>query len=204
MRRWSSRTSAGFTLIEVMVSVAVFAVISAAMLVALNQVLNSAATSKRALGELAAVQRAFVLIGEDLRQTADRPARTAIGDVKPAFSVEPDGFEFSRAGDRRIRGDASGDLRRIGYRLTTEGELVRLRWPRVDRARRGAPVRQVLLEDVDSWRLRYYLDGEWHDQWPPRRRGDSGDAAGPAYPRGVAIRLVLPGHGAIKRTFELP
>ena len=204
MNAATQRHQGGFTLIEIIVAISVFAVIAAAMLVALNQVLNGAATSRRALDRLADLQRTFVVMGQDLRQTADRPARSAMGDSQPAFSVEANTLEFTRGGSRRLRQRQGSELQRVAYRLSSDGELTRLSWPRVDRDQRSEPVRQVLLDDIDSWRLRYHSGGQWHDDWPPRAGARENDDSLPAYPDAVAVRLEMAPYGPVERSFELP
>ena len=156
---------AGLTLVEVLVSLAIFAVIGAAGLTVLNTMARTSEASEGRLERLAEIDRALLVIRRDLLQLLPQPV-----------TLTEDGLRHNRAlGDS----DAIG----VAYRLEA-GTLVR----RVERATQD-PVDQSLLEGVVSarWRL---LDGAraWHGDWPP-----AGQEAGvPPFAAELALEVTQP------------
>mgnify|MGYP000223350805 CR=1 FL=1 len=189
----------GFTLIELLVAVTVFAVIAAAMFVALNEVLRSAAASRAELERLAALQRSLTIMGEDFRQAARRPSRDRFGDTMAALAVRNDSLHLTRSGYRSLADQRASNLRHIAYELDDDGQLLRHRWPRVDRSRESEPATQTMLNDVNDMTLRYRYEGEWLDQWPPSDQSED-----EPWPRAISIRLDTEDYGAVNRTFTLP
>lgn len=189
----------GFTLIELLVAVTVFALISAAMFVALNEILRSAAASREELNKLAALQRAFTTMGQDFRQAANRPSRDRFGDTMAAFSVRQGTLHITRGGYRGLGDPRASTVRHIAYELNEDGHLLRHRWPRVDRSRESEPATQIVLDGINEMEVRYRYGGAWRDDWPPP--GESGSRA---WPQALSIRLDTEDYGAVNRTFPLP
>jgi general secretion pathway protein J len=190
----------GFTLIELMVAISVFAVISAAMLVALNEILRGAAASRAELDRLAALQRGFVTLGNDFRQAVPRPTRDQLGDSMPALTRRGERLHLTRSGHRSLAGSSGSNLQHVAYELADDGRLLRHSWPVLDRGNRSEPRTRVLLRDVEGMTLRYRHRGGWRDQWPPLNQSE----ASVDRPRAIAIRLELSHYGAVTRTFALP
>jgi general secretion pathway protein J len=94
--------SAGFTLIEVLVSLALFALIGGAGVSVLDQVLRTQARTQVQLDELAAMQRAMFLITLDFSQgdsiVADDAVQVGHGAVAVTYAVQ-DGVLLRGLGD---------------------------------------------------------------------------------------------------------
>ncbi len=154
---------AGLSLIEVLVSLAIFAVIGVAGLAVLDTISRTSERTEGRLERLADIDRAFLVIRRDLAQIT----RTQI-------TLDADGIAFGR-----LRGDGDGSVR-LAFAL--DGTTLTRQ---VDQA--GAdPVRQSLLNGVIAveWRL---LDGarRWHPVWPPAGADTT------AYPPPLAAELTL-------------
>ncbi|MFN4262957.1 MAG: type II secretion system minor pseudopilin GspJ [Thioalkalivibrionaceae bacterium] len=137
----------GFTLLEMMLAVAIFALVSVLAFGGLNQVLRVDEASAAAQRELAALDVAFALVARDVAQIVALPPRDSLGDRQPEFVLERtrDGFEA-----RWVRTGAGVDgLEYVGWRLDDEG-LARLRFAVVDGADLGAPRVRVLLRHADA------------------------------------------------------
>ena len=164
----------GFTLVEMLVALAVFAVVGLMS----AQLMSRTLASHEILGErsarLAEVQRAMLILKRDLVQINGRSVRDLFGDPLPPVMIGADGMmEFSRAGWRNPLHSPRAELQRVAYRIH-EGHLHRAWWSVLDRAQDSEPVVQRLLSDVDQVEF-FALDanGEEHSFWPNELGGAS-------------------------------
>jgi len=200
----SRREEGGFTLLELLVAVAIFAVVAAAAYGGLSSVLHSDARLDEHSRALAQLQLGLQLIQRDLLQASPRGARDQYGDTELPFVSGPAPerlFSLTREGWPNPAALPRSDLARVAYELEGD-QLVRVAWPEVDRAPGTEPTSTVILGGVDTVDLRY-MDAQrnWHDEWPPL--GAPPDAA-KRPPR--AVELVI-GHrrwGRVRRLFGLP
>lgn len=195
----------GFTLIEVLVALAVFGVVSILAYAALGQTLSNADLLTERMERLQAVQRAVRFLDADLMQAVPRPVRDALGDgYEPAIRsslASEFALEVTHGGWPNPAGLPRGTLQRSAYRIE-DGELIRYHWRVLDRTINNEPIATVLLEDVDSIVFRYLqADGEPVDQWPPI--GAEGPGGIRLRPRAVEIVLTLADEGEIRRLVEI-
>lgn len=197
----------GLTLIELLVAVALLAVITGMAYRGLDSVSRS---SERNLAEgdrWQGVALLFERIASDVAQPSRRPVRAGAEGAAPlpewwgrgvlgvGESVGSDPaaaqLEFTR------RSPQGRDDVRLGYRLRDD-KVELLLWPVLDRAPGTLPEVYVLLDGVSSLRFRH-LDnnGAWQDIWPV-----AGNAA--ALPRAVAIEITVKDGVTLQRMFALP
>jgi len=193
----------GFSLIELLVAMAVLAALAAISFRGLNSILDAEArvlSETRRWNDIAAV---VAHIGRDLSLAAARPVRDGAGRLLAAMTLgdsqggSPDQLVVTRLGDSDDGGNAAqADPRRIGYRLRAE-TLEYLVWPSADAAPDAAPVVHVILENVTqvNWRA-LGPDGAWAAAWP-------GDQPVNALPRAIEAQFVLAGGERITRLFLL-
>jgi general secretion pathway protein J len=198
------KRAGGFTLLELLVALAIFAVIGAAAYSGLNTLLAVRATLERDHERLRQVQLALLWLRRDAEQLAPRPVRDAFGEPRPALIGDNrarDLLILTRTGrDNPLDLPRSG-LERLGYRLRDD-QLLRLSWPVLDRAEGSDAQSSLLLDEVRELSLRY-LDrsGQWHERWPPPGTPDT--ALG-RLPRALEVRLELSDWGELRRLFLLP
>ena len=195
----------GFTLIEVLVALAVFGVLSLLAYMSLGQTLNNADMLTERMDRLQSIQRTMSYLGTDLLQTVPRPVRGELGDTPLPALQSSFGSDFSlqltHGGWPNPAGVPRSTLQRAAYRLE-DGELLRYHWNVLDRTVNNVPVATVMLEDVDSLTFRFMeANGEWSDQWPPLSAQLSAPNAN--RPRAVQIILELPDEGEITRIIEV-
>ncbi len=197
------RFSKGFTLVEVLVAVFVFGVMTTLAYATLGQTLSNAELLTERMDRLKAIQRAVRIIDADLMQTAPRPIRDPLtGNSAPAFRSEA-GYDFAleltRSGWNNPAGLKRSTQQRSAYRLEDD-ELVRYHWIVLDRTLANEPRRAVLLDGVENFELRYLtLNGEWSGEWPPFGSG----ANDRIRPRAVEMLLTLADEGEIRRVLEV-
>lgn len=195
----------GFTLIEVLVSLAVFAILAALAYGVLNQTLASAEMLSDRMDRLQAVQRTMRILSEDFVQLAPRPVRQELGDSYAAalLTSYESGFalELTRAGWRNPLALPRGTLQRAAYRIE-EDQLVRYHWNVLDRTLSNEVIGVTLLDGVESIVFRFMRDnGEWTDQWPPQ--GAPGPSGMRQRPRAVELVLTLQNEGTLTRLIEI-
>jgi general secretion pathway protein J len=195
----------GFTLIEVLVALAVFGVLSVMAYMALGQTLSNADMLGERMERLEAIQRAIRYLDSDLMQAAPRPVRGLLGDgyepaVRSSFASEY-ALEVTHGGWTNPAGMPRGTLQRSAYRIE-DGELIRYHWRVLDRTINNEPIETVLLDGVESIVFRYLTsDGEGSEQWPPANVPGPGGFR--LRPRGVEILLTLTDEGEIRRLVEV-
>lgn len=195
----------GFTLIEVLVALAVFGVMSMLAYSALGSTLANADYLSDRMERLQSVQRTVRYLSSDLIQSAPRPVRSQLGDsYEPAMrSVLAAEFviELTHGGWGNPAGLPRGTVQRVAYRLE-DGELLRYYWGVLDRTYANEPIVTVMLDDVEDLRFRFYsASGEPSEIWPPQSL--QGGAGLRMLPRAVEIVLTLPDQGEITRLLEV-
>ena len=199
------RRLAGFTLIELMVAMAIFGILSALAYGVLNQtILNSEILSNR-MERLRGIQKTVRIISDDFIQLAPRPVRQDLGegfsaalttDIQSVYAIE-----LTRGGWSNLIVLPRGTLQRAAYRLE-ENELVRYHWNVLDRTLNNEPVAVVLLDGVESLAFRFLqTNGEWTELWPPANT--PGPTGFKLRPRAVEMLLTLQGEGEITRLIEV-
>ena len=198
-------SASGFTLIEVLVALAVFGILAIVSYLTLGQTLSNADLLGSSMDRLQSVQRAIRFLDNDLMQAAPRPVRDLLGEsyepaVRTSLGAEY-ALELTHGGWNNPAGLPRSTLQRSAYRIE-DGDLIRYHWNVLDRTLGNEPVAILLLEDVDSLVFRYLQsDGEWSEQWPPAT--SQGASAVRLLPRAVEVLLALPDEGEIRRLIEV-
>ena len=198
------RSSSGFTLLEILVAVAIFAIFSAMAYGGLTQLLSNRERIDAERVFWREFSLAFYRMEQDFLYARNRPIRNLSGGLQIPFegkgtmfrlASDPRNVEFTRGGVELPNGT---DLQRVGYAF--EGDKVlRETWAVLDRGPASEPVRTALLENVSEFTITFYHQGEWIPQWPP-----IGQQAGlnvPLLPRAVQVTVTLKDRGEFKRTF---
>ncbi len=208
MRVYKS-TNTGFTLLELLIAIAVFAVLAIMSYGTLSSVLLSQTQTREAAQQLARVQQAVLHIERDLLQIVVRPIRDySHVDPIPAlmgaeFGIER--LEFTRTGRANPNIAPRSYLQRITYAMPDDEEhkLYRYVWPSLDRSQGQEPRRYLLLDDVEELVLRFYDDkGEEHNSWPPPLLAGTGNIT--VMPQAIKVVLKLKSMGEIWRLLAIP
>lgn len=187
---------AGFTLVELIVALFIFGILSAASVALMMFSVDSQAASREALAEMSDVRRVNAALTNDLIQIAPRPTRDEVGQRQNAF-FGGDGqtsdllLSFVRSGWTNYDDEARSSLQKVDYRLV-EGRLERSAYRYVDGAEALPPA--VLLDGVEAVALRYRIDGEWRDRWDPTRAD--------LLPQAVELTVTIEGLGPVRQLFQ--
>ena len=200
-----SKPARGFTLIEILVAMAIFALLSALAYGSLGQIITSSEVLSARMDRLQAIQRTMRLMSQDFLQLSPRPIRSELGegfaaalrsDFESGFAIE-----LTRAGWNNPMVLPRGTLQRAAYRLE-EDELIRYHWRVLDRTLSNEVIGVTLLDDVESVAFLFLQEnGDWTDQWPPL--GRQGPLGLRLRPRAVQVVLTLVDEGEITRIIEV-
>ncbi|MBF0424393.1 MAG: type II secretion system minor pseudopilin GspJ [Magnetococcales bacterium] len=202
--------TAGFTLVELLVAMAVLAIMLVTAFGGLKALLTTQEESSRRNRELSQLQSLVNQLRTDLEQAVDRPVKDGEGNDQLAMIGQPVMEEAPSQLDKEAaelpflaltRGGRAnplhvhrGSLQRVAYAVKKK-QLVRLSWETLDQAPNTQPVREIMLENVRTVDVRY-LDGDlaWHTRWP-----EGGRSSTSFFPRAVEITLDVRGWGRIRQ-----
>ncbi|MDH5711268.1 MAG: type II secretion system minor pseudopilin GspJ [Gammaproteobacteria bacterium] len=194
------RADKGFTLIELMVAIAVFSVMAVMAYGGLSQIIENNRHSRIELERLQVVQRAMLTINRDINQIIARNIRDEYGNPQPYINAGNNLdylIEFTRSGRRNPAELKRSNLLRVAYQLK-DNKLIRLFWPQLDRAPTMQAYENELIDRVKSIDFRYLDDKkEWHTDLPPL--ADSGKSQLKA----IELTLELEDWGTIKRLYQV-
>lgn len=197
----------GFTLLEIIVVVLVFSVMSVMAYGGLRSVLRTRSGIENAMTRTADLQRAYMRLRSDFQNLRDRPARDEYGDAQAALSIDRDQqLSLIRGGQRNPLGTSRSSLERIRYTFKDHA-LHRASWRAIDLPQKSEPVDLVLLANVEEVRWRF-LDTafEWQEQWPAdsQNRAAGTSSASDPPPLAVEVTLVTKDWGQTRFLFRTP
>lgn len=156
----------GYTLVEVLVAVSIFAILAGTTYVALDGLSRAALEHRDRAEDFAELQLALSRIEADLRQLVSRPVRGPDGRPRPALSGERRQLEATRAGWANPSGQKRSTLQRFAWQLN-DGALVRRSWPVTDRSAATRHFDETLLDDAQNLELQFRdQQGRWREHWP--------------------------------------
>nr|WP_228287411.1 MULTISPECIES: type II secretion system minor pseudopilin GspJ [Serratia] len=192
----------GFTLVEMLLAIALFAMLSLTALTVFRGVLKNDEITQRKSTQLTQLQRALAIVERDLTQAQ---ARAPTGDKRwpaaPEFAVlqtaGEEGGDFQLLLIRNGWPNPQARLpratqERVAYRYR-QGRLERLSYPNLS-SPQAAARSVLLLSEVTRFQLRFYRQGEWLTAW----------RAGGLLPQAVEIAIDTPALGEVRRIVTLP
>lgn len=191
-----AKLQSGITLLELLVVIAVFAVMATAAYNGLQGSLKAEENFNAAMKDLEAVQMSLTLFQRDIMQLSSRAIRDAYGDEEAAI-VLYNGRElsFTRGGNFSSLKLDTTELVRVAYSLQDE-QLVRSHWRHLDSTQGERPLRVSLLDKVTDLQMRVLdQDNVWHRDWPISSNTTI---------RALEITLELEDWGEIRRLLPTP
>jgi general secretion pathway protein J len=158
---------AGFTLVELMVSLFIFGLLAISGVALLRFSIDAQSDTKARLDQVTAIGKLTALMESDLAQAVPRITRDSLGNAVPAFFGGEGGngqlaLGFVRAGWSNPDALPRASLQRVEYRYVDK-RIERVAYPMLDGAEPNEP--STILDHVQSFRLRYRYGGKWVDRW---------------------------------------
>ncbi|MCJ8297195.1 MAG: type II secretion system minor pseudopilin GspJ [Colwellia sp.] len=188
----------GFTLLEVLIAIAIFSVVSLASFTIFDTVLRGDENSKIRSDRQNELQRAFLLMERDFTQIAKRsmrvngeaPSNSFLQTSDDSFLADEQAIAFVRNGwtNPGLLLPRS-DMQRVAYRVVDE-TLQRLHYNFVDAVVGQEPKVRPLISQVTNLTFEFYDGSKWQDKW-----------SGSTLPQAIAIEIETEDYGLIRRQF---
>lgn len=190
--------SKGFTLIEILVALMIFAIMGVLAAMSLHSILRTHEALKKSDHELLQLQVTMTLLRRDLMQAVDR---------KPGFIGSSDDITFTRTGlANPFNINRQSNMQQIGYALLGN-KLVRLTWDALNQPSSIKPEAQVLLQNVQSLTWQFVADnGSKSSNWPLPSVPTTSPVTITPSPLPVAVLMVMhiKNEGVIDGVFPIP
>ncbi len=193
--------SRGFTLLEVLIAVALFAILALSATGLLSTVLDSQQVSQENNKKINELQRAFLVMERDFLQMARRKVRLEgetpldgfIHDNESTYSANTHGIAFVRKGWRNpALMLPRSDVQAVAYQL--DGDVFnRLHYVFADPVVGTEPKVRPLINDVLAVDFEYHNGKKWVKDLP----ADD-------LPLAVAIEIEIEHYGLVRRQFLVP
>lgn len=207
IRSEALKSRGGFTLIELMIAVGIFSLMTIFAYAGVNQVIRARTLTAETLARLSDVQFTLRMLAMDVEQLHPRPVREELSEtLTPSLIADLRRYnqlELTRGGWRNPLGSPRPSLQRVAYRLE-DGELIRSHWNVLDRLQMNRPVEFILIDGVEAFEVRFMqADGTWIESWPaPELAPETGLGA---RPRAIEVTLEFEdaNTGTLRRVFEV-
>lgn len=177
----------GFTLLELLVALAVFAVLATLAYGSLGRLLGARDTLAARAEALGRLQRVQALLARDCGALVQRPVRDELGDPEPALRRAPDGsLELTQGAFANPLDQPRAQVQRVRWQVR-DGVLYRDAWPVLDRVPGTRPRSQRMLDGVRGFTVGI--------------ESGTGAAGGS---RAVSVQLDAPPFGAVEWLFLVP
>lgn len=217
-QRVKVKSQAGFTLIEVLIALAITAFVASIAYASLSTVMAGVESTREIANRTYEINRAWSILTRDLQQFTKRPVRDEFGEIEAAMTGGVASrflLSFTRSGWHNSQAQQRSSLQRVNY-LLEDDALWRESYAVLDRASDTQARRVKLLEGVEYFELGFLAslgevetgnDGNnldtknWRDNWVDGS-GQLGALLEP--PVALEIRMQLQDIGEVRRLYALP
>ena len=192
----------GFTLLELLVALSIFSILSVMAYGGLHSVITTKQSIEKAADRVSEIQLVMMRISNDLRQAVKRKIRDEYGDFLPAMQSSQSGDEsmsWTRAGYRNPAQLIRSNVQRVSYKFDNQ-KLLRVTWSVLDRAQDTEAMETEVLTNIESIEWRFLNNKlEWVSEWPE----DETTTEEAPLPKAVEFSFELQDMGKIRRLILL-
>lgn len=187
-----------FTLIEMMLSVIIMAVIAQGTYELMSGVFSTSETVQDNTDTFHHLEKAINLMDNDFPQIVPRETRLSGTSTRSTMAVGETMFESEGTGITFVRGGAlnpggllpRGEVIRVWYRFK-EGKLQRAVYPYPDTVVSYEPEFETILEKVKKFRIYFFKQGMWSMGWQNKA----------TVPKGIKVEIETEDFGVITRIY---
>lgn len=191
--------SSGFTLLELLVALSIFSILSVMAYGGLQTVITTKQSSQQAAERIAEIQLVMMRVSNDLRQAVTRKVRDEHGDFLQAMQSSDQTMAWTRLGYRNPAQLKRSNVQRVAYKLEQQ-KLIRVTWPVLDLAQDTEAMESEVLSKLESIEWRFLNnEKEWLSSWPE----DGEKAELFPLPKAVELTIELQDWGKIRRLILL-
>jgi general secretion pathway protein J len=199
----NKRPASGYTLIEVIIALAVFAILSTMSASVMLQAFKTKARLAEETERINKLELAVALVRRDVEQILNRSIRGNEMHLFPPFIGESNYTEFTRGGYVNPNATVqSSTLKRVAL-ICKDQSLTRRSWATLDSPARSDRQDKVLLNDLDGCTLSYVSQSqEILSAWRPYAVSQGQKNA--SIPAGIQLTLQLKHLGKVDILFSIP
>lgn len=193
----------GFTLIEILIALMVFAIIASITSSSLYHAFNTRKLVNAQADRLSSLQLAISIIQQDTIQTVNRPVRGNEMRLFPAFIGQLEYLELTRGGYINPQSqEKRTTLKRVAL-VCLDGKLLRRTWSTLDPADRNTYEDRELLDKLTDCHFNYLNKNlqvlpEWREQ------AFAGNQPKEPLPKAIQINFKLQDWGEMNMLFIIP
>lgn len=178
----------GFTLVELLVAIAIFAVLSALGWKVFDYLIKVKTRNTEHEINLGQLQEAYQQVLRDTVQTVPLTANIN-NEIQPALVLQNTGLSFSKTGvtDPLQRGISPDERVEYQYRAD-EKKVYRLKYRYLNRTGSDQPESSVLLSDVEQFEV-IVLNPDENTTWPDSAENLNDSTQKQKLPKGMKIKL---------------
>lgn len=207
------KRAGGFTLIEVLIAMAITALVATLSFSSLSSVLSTVESLREHGERTAEMNRAWTIVSRDLRQFTQRPVRDQFGEAESAMfggAAVDQSLSFTRTGWHNSNLRLRSELQRVRYRLE-DNILWRESYFVLDRNSDSEAQRVELIRNVVDFEVAFLgasteVRGEELDteNWPTNWGVNASNRNVVEPPQAVELRLELEDWGELRWLYDLP
>ena len=189
----------GFTLLELIIAIAIFAVVSVLTYSGLSSVIQTSQVTEEAADKLRQLQLAMIFVQRDMMQMVPRQVNNGSGQLAEALiSMRGENIlEFTRDGNPNPADRRRSTLQRVRY-IIEDDQWFRLSWNQVDHTENEEAQKQLLLDKMSTLSFRFLnRQKQWQDTW--QKENSAGHLI--ELPRAIEMNLEHEHWGEIQRIF---
>lgn len=194
------RNKQGFTLLEILIAMVVFAILSLILSGALHNVINIQERTEMSAARVRELQLGTLYLSRDIEQAINRPILNTSGRQDAAMIGTANTITFTHAGIASTPDMlARSNMQRVRYSVGN-GALWHESWSALDQAPESLPRKRQILADISSIRFEYLDDkNKVHNEWPI-----AGQSNTQPLPRAVRVFLTFPRWGTMSQLYVIP